>query len=455
VSRSLATTITTVESQSATQPAIPASAFFFGMFFATDAANGPGQPSFPAGTKQVFAIWNYQNMQDGMIVKREWLLNGQPWLTREKAWDFAQYGASGTLRDISIFDFDAGLPSGVYQLRLYVNNVIQPIGYSSDGQLENWAGFEILPSTPVLEAAAPNLQWDAAVLDGKILIMRDARRIPTVLFTGREIPYIAWLPDYQHLLFIDRDSTNQQAGTPISTHDDLWIVDTKTQQTQLLYKSDTVLGETSGLIPSPDGHYVATVEGTGYGDACFVDGHLMIFALAGDYRRASTIRQEQFTGVPLAKNSSVFPVDVGAWRSNTQYFTKLNGTCVAQSLIGMYSFDVASLKTTNVSLGAVTPVTGDLGWGAIHGSITDADTGAPIAGATVTCEHSSYTSPYPCSGTVVTDSNGMYLFPAVFFHDTDTIKLMVKMPGYQPKEVTLNSFTKTDLEADIYMSYPP
>ena len=50
---------------------------------------------FPAGTKQVYAVWNYMNMRAGMTVKREWYLNGQLWLTREEEWDFAKYGEHG------------------------------------------------------------------------------------------------------------------------------------------------------------------------------------------------------------------------------------------------------------------------------------------------------------------------------------------------------------------------
>ena len=33
----------------------------------------PNRPTFfPAGTKAVYAIWDYQNMRDGLMVRREW-----------------------------------------------------------------------------------------------------------------------------------------------------------------------------------------------------------------------------------------------------------------------------------------------------------------------------------------------------------------------------------------------
>src|SRR5512144_675067 len=54
------------------------------------------QTSFPERVKAVYAIWDYQNMREGLQIKREWYLNGKLWLRREEAWDFGKYGASGT-----------------------------------------------------------------------------------------------------------------------------------------------------------------------------------------------------------------------------------------------------------------------------------------------------------------------------------------------------------------------
>jgi hypothetical protein len=101
------------------------------------------------------------------------------------------------------------------------------------------------------------------------------------------------------------------------------------------------------------------------------------------------------------------------------------------------------------------PLAGDLGWGQIHGRITDATTGTPIAGAIVTCEHHSYTSPATCSGTVKTDAEGIYIFENVFFHDTDTIKLTIQATGYQPQEITQSSFTLNDMERNFPLAQTP
>jgi hypothetical protein len=111
--------------------------------------------------------------------------------------------------------------------------------------------------------------------------------------------------------------------------------------------------------------------------------------------------------------------------------------------------------TVSVTPTLIVPIAGDLGWGKIHGRITDGDTGAPVIGAVVSCEHHSYTSPATCSGTTTTNADGMYVFDKIFFHDTDTIKLIIEFPGYQPQEITQAGFTMPDMEANTYMSYPP
>lgn len=443
------------QTEAAPLPTLVPDAFFRHTFFTLDPVNGAGQWTFPAGTKQLFAVWEYQGMQAGMTVKREWLLNGKPWLTREEPWDFAKYGSNGMIRDISIYDNDLGLPSGAYQLSLYVNNIPQPIGMNLDGSAKNWTSFEILPAQIAPEVYSYDTQSSAAILDGKTLIVRDASNQPKVLFSGRELHYVTWLPDNQHVVFLDRDRSGQQGTTTIGVRDDLLIVDIQTANSYLLYKSPTALGGQLGFIPSPDSQYIASTEGSGFGDACVVDSHLIFFQLANDFESAAVIKQEQFTGILVIKDSSIYPAEVGAWKTNRQYFTKLSATCTTQADLGMYSFDVSTLKSSNVSTGTTIPVAGDLGWGTIHGKVTDAASGAPIVGAQVTCEHHSYTSPYPCSGTALTNADGTYAFNNIFFHDTDTIKLTVLAPGYQNQDLTQASFTQPGLEANIFLKRFP
>lgn len=85
-------------------------------------ANGPTQTSFPAGTDQVYASWNYSNMGVTDVVKREWTLNGEVWQTREDSWDYFHYGPAGVVTDVSIYNFEGGgLASGSYTITVYLN----------------------------------------------------------------------------------------------------------------------------------------------------------------------------------------------------------------------------------------------------------------------------------------------------------------------------------------------
>lgn len=97
----------------------------------------------------------------------------------------------------------------------------------------------------------------------------------------------------------------------------------------------------------------------------------------------------------------------------------------------------------------IVPVTGDLGWGSIYGTIIDGASGLPLNGATVKCEHFSYTSPYLCNGTAITDEDGNYAFTDVFFHDTDHITLFVEAPGYVPLRFEQDFFTWPEFNANL------
>lgn len=101
------------------------------------------------------------------------------------------------------------------------------------------------------------------------------------------------------------------------------------------------------------------------------------------------------------------------------------------------------------------PPAGDLGFGEIHGKVTDSLRGTPIEGAVITCEHHSFTSPATCSGTATTDVDGIYKFENVYFHDTDTIKLTVQATGYQTQEITNGFFTMAGLEMDVMLNAVP
>jgi hypothetical protein len=101
----------------------------------------------------------------------------------------------------------------------------------------------------------------------------------------------------------------------------------------------------------------------------------------------------------------------------------------------------------------IIPSVGDLGWGSVYGTIRDGVTNLPIEGATVKCEHFSYTSPYLCNGTT-TNQDGIYAFTGVFFHDTDHITLIVEAPGYTTLRFEQAFFTRAEFSADLGL-FPP
>ena len=424
---------------------------FFGAYMSAGQNDMSGIFNFPTGTKKIFAHWNYQNMQQGLVIKREWYLDGRLWLTREEPWDFAKYGASGAISDVSIYDFDTGLPSGVYQLQLYINGVQQPIGADTMFGPDNWLNFSVLsPNDATMASSSLDNLWSATVYGMKRIVLRDSQNSEREVFSGREINYLAWFGDSRHFLFVDRDYSGQQAGSPMGIRDDLYITDVATEQVTLLYKADSPFHGYGGPQPSLDGKYISGLIGSGFGDACFVDSRLIFFELAGDFKSVKAIDQKSFSGIPSAVNSVVYPAEEGAWRAGNQYVVTLKGTCgIDPSQMGVYVFDVPNKIAKLESTTSVPMNVGDLGWGVVHGFVTDAVTGKAISGATVACQHSSYTSPSPCTGSVVTSAVGLFLFERVFFHDTDTIKLTVTASGYQPQEYIQSSFTTNDMMADF------
>jgi hypothetical protein len=98
-------------------------------------------------------------------------------------------------------------------------------------------------------------------------------------------------------------------------------------------------------------------------------------------------------------------------------------------------------------------IAGDLGWGRIYGEVLDASTSLPIEGATVTCRHSSYTSPSTCNTSILSQSDGSYTFPEVFFHDTDRIWLEVKADGYAAQKVQVDFLAEPRLKT-VFLLVP-
>ena len=304
--------------------------------FTVDVSANFYQNIFPARTRRVYAVWDYQNMREGLMIRRDWYFNDVLWITREEEWDLSKYGENGTMKDISVFDLDVGLESGNYRLELYIDMQPQPIGGVT------WPEFTISDGGSEARVTSPDGQWVADADDPRILLLRDTSKSVRQLFSGKEITNLTWLPDSQHIVFVDRDRSQQQGPTKLGIRDDLWIVEILSGESHLLNQNTVAFGQ-FGF--SPDNRYIASIEGSGYGDACSMDSRLIFFELASDFRTARSIKQEAFTGISARQDTVIYPVEEGTWQSEMEYIVPLNGTCnFDQNLVGTYVFDLQALK---------------------------------------------------------------------------------------------------------------
>lgn len=76
---------------------------------------------------------------------------------------------------------------------------------------------------------------------------------------------------------------------------------------------------------------------------------------------------------------------------------------------------------------------GDLGTASIKGKVVDAETGAPIAEATVICQHdsNSFNPNETCNRTTTTNQNGEFIFENILFNQEDLIGIRIEAQGYQ------------------------
>ncbi len=283
----VATISATAPPMSPTPTPVPPTTYpvFYNARTASSPDDSTQSSSFPAGTKAVHAIWDYQNMRAGLLVRREWYWNDQLWLKREEAWDFGKYGANGTIRDVSIYDNDTGLNSGGYQLRLYIDNVLQPISPGVSSPVTEWITFNIgLDNIDSDEFTAGygslDSQWGVEVYGQKRIVLKNVLTgTSTEIYRALEVPYVSWFEDSKHFLFVDRDRSEQKHPMTLGIRDHLWIVDVPSGIMRRVYKSDTSFRGRWGPVPSKDGRYIASLEGSGWGDACFMDSRLIFLSL--------------------------------------------------------------------------------------------------------------------------------------------------------------------------------
>jgi Tol biopolymer transport system component len=322
------------------------------IYFSADPDPANSQLVFPFGTSEIFAIWPYQHMPEGAIISREWYLDGGIWLIREELWDYAKYGANGVVTDISIYDFDQGLKPGRYQLRLYIDGQEQSLGI---GEAFSSAFFEISASLDISPHISPDYSQLAIVEPPGTLIIQDVdSQEERTLLTVDEISSLAWYPNGQFILFSLRDRSGKGALTePFGFVDELWIVNLETGESYPLqdqFGQDTGTGLHHPYI-SPDGGYVAAVEGNGWTDACHVASKLWVkeIGFSGDrLYETFSYYQLDFNITPAPENGEMYIKRIIGWDSPTLLKIESGWTCTPDNPDGIYLLDLSNLTAEKI-----------------------------------------------------------------------------------------------------------
>jgi hypothetical protein len=304
---------------------------------------------YVAGIPRLYAVWDYRNMREGMVVQRIWRHNGDVWLTREENWNYNLLGANGTLQGISIFDLEDGLPPGHYTLSLFINGEQQDLE-DAPGEQEA-ASFWLYPSDVPDPVISPDRQRTARVQNGNILTIQEPNGEVNTLAIAQEISGVSWFPDSRTLLYTERDRSDQEAFDRDAgiTHK-LWRVDVISGERLLLAGA----GENfhSPLI-SPSGRLLAAQAGSTEEDrvSCRLSPTLVILELDTEFRRSAVYTLENFTN--LAEASEAAPdLESGemSWDAEERLTLPLRWACPdsAPPPDGVYRLNLRTLQAVRL-----------------------------------------------------------------------------------------------------------
>jgi hypothetical protein len=307
------------------------------------------QAVFAAGTEEVFAMWDYANMQDGLTVRREWYLDNELWLAREGKWDFELYGAAGTVTDISIFTFRGELEPGTYHLRLYIEDEPQfePVDEPPAAHF-----FTVSGIGPLSPAVSPDGTRRALVQDGGTLILEEAGGERREIARTGEIGELAWFPDGQHVVYSDIDRSQIISGT-FGIRSTLWVANVDSGEKYPISDPEEVL---RAPAVAPDGRTIAVQTGSGWVDACLIDLGLAFIILDSNLQRLGMVLAHDFTGVAQSEDGGPFatyqrglPVP-GVWQDATTFEVGLTWICTGTDPSGIYRFDLSSQSADRIAL---------------------------------------------------------------------------------------------------------
>lgn len=277
-------------------------------------------------------------MKEGMLVRREWYRHGELWIEREEEWDFAKYGAEGTMYDISIYDFVNGIDPGYYTLSLYVDDV----------KLRSLHYFEVKDRHYRVDPqASPDGNYLASVKPPGTILLQKWGKQARELLTVDEIAALAWFPGGEHLLYVNANRFSQDEFHDYRLDFETWVVNIHTGERKII--ASTVENFRGGT-PSPGGRYVAGISGSGWGDACYFSSYLMVLKLDRDHNRIATIRLDDFNGVEEVLGWDpwdIHPSNI-QWVTRHQFTAELRATCSRSFDTGVYLFELKTMEIMKV-----------------------------------------------------------------------------------------------------------
>lgn len=309
---------------------------FRAVLFSSQQEASQAQEVFPGRIPQIYAIWSYANMREGMTIRRDWYFNGVRWLAREEPWDFAKYGADGVIKDISIYENEVGLDPGEYVLRLYIDDREQTG--------ENGARFRIAEPTEIAPLPSPDGSRVATVRPPGTLLIQSSNGSQRVLLNVVEISSLAWHPDGQRLLYSVRDRSDQSLdGNTVGVVDQLWVVDVVSGETEILA---TEAENMHDPLIAPDGRHIALISGSGWSDGCYLDRKLWIWQVDENLNLTFSYYQLDFEGLPDPGNAYV--TRLLGWETGERLEVEFNWECPSDGSDGIYLLDVSARTAVRI-----------------------------------------------------------------------------------------------------------
>ena len=152
-----------------------------------------------------------------------------------------------------------------------------------------------------------------------------------------------WLPDGEHVVYTLADETARRDDTTIGIDYSVWIA--PADGANPLKLAD----DARDVKVSPDGRTIATLQGSAWYDACFVDQGLVFLLLGADLASAQRIGIDSFEGYPqsgadqsfypLSEAGLIAPANV-TWLSERLALVNFGLTCAADpGVAGKYLID--------------------------------------------------------------------------------------------------------------------